>query len=84
MKLNVELEITSVRLYGREIPIPHGLSELMNRAGAWELGKPDHSPPEDSFLKNYNRKVVVEDGTFRTYLTCKTSSLKSEEIQRIS
>lgn len=84
MKLNVDLEITNLQLDGHEIPIPKGLSELMNRSGAWEIVKPDHLSSEDSSLNNYNRKVVVEDGKLRTYLTYKNSSQKSEQIKKIS
>lgn len=78
MKLNVDLVITSMSLDGYEIPIPKGLSELMNRAGAWELVKPESSSEDDDCLKNYNRKVVVEDGKLRTYLTYKTSSVQNK------
>lgn len=70
MSLDVEFEITSLQVEGYELSVPEGLSELMNRAGAWRYSKGDR----EDILKNYDRKVVIEDGAIRTYLICKSHS----------
>lgn len=79
MRLDVEFEITAMKLGGHELTVPKGLSELMNRAGAWKyIQENDH---ENVFVDNYDRKVIIEDGTLRTYLICK-SSLNSTYIEK--
>lgn len=54
-------------LDGYKIPVSEGLSELKNRAGAWKYIEPSCSIEDDSPLKDYDRKTVLEDGKLRTY-----------------
>lgn len=62
----VEITITSMKIGDYEVPPPHGLSELINRAGAWGIKK------EDSIIsKEYDRKVIKRDGQLVTILTKK-------------
>jgi len=76
MKVNIDIEITRMELDGFEIPIPPGLSELMNRAGAWAYVTTEEEEKSqrqsEEILKDYDRKTVLEDGKLRTYLTLKT------------
>lgn len=71
MKVNIQFEITSMQLDGHDISIPKGFSEIMNRSGAWKY---EQLQSEDMCLKGYERKVRVEDGKLRTYLTYKGST----------
>jgi len=73
MKLSESLIITSMSLDGHNVIVPQGLSQLFNEAGAWKYMGTE-SKNEDNVLKNYDRKVVFEDGKMRTYITYKTSS----------
>lgn len=68
--MKFEFEITKITYEGYELPIPPGFSEFMNRAGAWKYVKPNEIPkPDDKLYKDYTRKVVLENGKLRTYLT---------------
>lgn len=79
MKVSEELIVTEMSLEGHMLKIPKGFSELLNRSGAWEYIKPDDSKRKDGNLKDYDRKVVLEDGRLRTYLTYKNDSLKTKK-----
>ncbi|MFS0766168.1 hypothetical protein [Peribacillus phoenicis] len=70
MKIKQELIVTGISLDGFEIPVPEGLSEILNNAGAW-VYKEKVEEDGDNPLKDYDRKVVLEDGKLRTYLTYK-------------
>lgn len=59
--VNVEIKITGIRIGNYSIPVPHGLSELINKTSAWST--------EKSNLKGYHRKVVKKDGKLMTILT---------------
>ncbi|MGE6379877.1 hypothetical protein [Peribacillus muralis] len=83
MKIKDDLTINSMSLGGYEIPIPKGLSELLNRAGAWKYRAPGLTQSE-SPLKDYDRKVVKENGHLRTYLTYKKPIEKSRENKKVS
>lgn len=79
MKITEELIVTEMSLEGHKLKIPKGFSELLNRSGAWEYIKPDDSKKENGNLKDYDRKVVLEDGRLRTYLTYKNDSVKTKK-----
>ncbi len=79
MKVTEELIVTEMSLEGHMLKIPKGFSELLNRSGAWEYIKPDDLKRKDGNLKDYDRKVVLEDGRLRTYLTYKNDSLKTKK-----
>ncbi|PJN88230.1 hypothetical protein CVN76_05055 [Bacillus sp. mrc49] len=70
-------------LGGYEIPIPKGLSELLNRSGAWKYRAPD-SIQSESPLEDYDRTVVKENGHLRTYLTYKKPVEKSGKNKKVS
>jgi hypothetical protein len=74
MEIKDELIITRMSLDGHNISIPEGLSDLLNRAGAWKCIEPDSYRYQVNPLDNYDRKVVKENGKLRTYLTYKRSS----------
>jgi hypothetical protein len=48
---------------GFEVPVPVGLSELLNQAGAWGPKR------EPTHLKEYDRRVEMRDGKLFTVLT---------------
>ncbi|NEU29920.1 hypothetical protein GN156_03905 [bacterium LRH843] len=56
-------EITSLKLGEYELPVPYGLSELINSAQAWGLPK-KRNP-------HYERKIVKREGQYITILTLK-------------
>lgn len=58
----MDISIKSMSIDGHPIPVPHGLSELLNRAGAWSAAP---IPP----LKEYRREVKRVDGRLVTELT---------------
>ncbi|QOY37082.1 hypothetical protein AWH56_005420 [Anaerobacillus isosaccharinicus] len=66
-----QITITRMQIGEFEVPVPHGLNELLNAAGAW--GKPQKEKP--SFLKDYHRKVEMRDGRIFTVLTKKRKGL---------
>ena len=57
------LTITRLQIGEFEVPVPHGLSELLNRAGAWKERKEAPAPHE-----GYTREVVKVDGKIVTRL----------------
>ena len=67
MKELPEITITKMMIGEYEVPVPRGLSELLNRAGAWGI------PEEPSeFVKKYESRVEKrEDGSIATILTYK-------------
>ncbi|WP_260286772.1 hypothetical protein [Peribacillus aracenensis] len=71
MRIKEDLIVTSISLGGYEVPVPIGLSELLNRAGAWKYIAPGSLDNQMDPLENYEREVVKENGNFRTYLTYK-------------
>lgn len=66
IRLDNNIVITKLTLDGHELPNSPGLSELLNRAEAWEYihGSAD----KNRTPSGYQRKVVLEDGKLRTYL----------------
>lgn len=60
------ITITKIQIGEFELPVPHGLSELVNSAGAWGEKK-----DELTYLKEYDRTVEMRDGTVFTVLTRK-------------
>lgn len=58
----MQITITGMQIGGQPIPVPHGLSELLNRAGAWSAAP---IPP----LEGYRREVKRVDGRLVTELT---------------
>lgn len=83
MRIKEDLIVTSISLGGYEVPVPKGLSELLNRAGAWKYIAPGLTQKENP-LENYDRTVVKENGHYRTYLTYKKPLEKSEENKKVS
>ena len=59
----MNIAIKSMSIDGHDVPVPHGLSELLNRAGAWSATP---IPP----LDGYRREVKRVDGHLITELTC--------------
>lgn len=60
------IEITKMKLGDYEVPVPQGLSDLLNTAGAWGIKRQD--PP---CVKQYDRRVEKRDGRLFTVLTLK-------------
>lgn len=58
----MQITITGMSIDGHTVPVPHGLSELLNRAGAWSAAP---IPP----LDGYRREVKRVNGRFVTELT---------------
>lgn len=58
-----QMTITRLQIGEFEVPVPHGLSELLNRAGAWKEKKEAPSAPE-----GYTREVIKRDGKIVTLL----------------
>lgn len=58
--------ITSLKIGEYEVPVPHGLSELLNNAGAWRESRTELTLPND-----YERKVEMRNGKLYTVLTKK-------------
>lgn len=59
------ITITKMQIGEFEVTVPHGLSELINSAGAWGEKK------EPTILKEYDRIVEKRDGRVFTVLTRK-------------
>lgn len=56
----MNIAIKSMSIGGHPIPVPHGLSELLNRAGAWSAVE---IPPLDGYrraVKRVNGRLVTE------------------------
>ena len=56
----MNITITGMRLDDHSIPVPVGLSELLNRAGAWSAAP---IPPLDGYrreVKRVNGRLVTE------------------------
>lgn len=68
LKIKEGLVVTNVRLDEYELPIPEGFSDFLLKTGFWSY---EGSAPVKKEMSNYNRKVVLEDGTLCTYLTFK-------------
>jgi hypothetical protein len=64
MKNKLNFIITRMQVGEFEVPVPVGLSELLNQAGAWGIRneEPEH-------LKEYERRVEMRDGKIFTVLT---------------
>ena len=58
----MQITITGMSIDGHPIPVPHGLPELLNRAGAWSAAP---IPP----LDGYRREMKRVDGHLITELT---------------
>ncbi|MGG3798947.1 hypothetical protein [Metabacillus fastidiosus] len=83
MRIEERLNVTSISLDGFQLPVPEGLSELLNISGAWVYQKEDKAE-EKNHLNKYDRKVVMESGRLRTYLTYRTTSTKKFDNKKIS
>jgi hypothetical protein len=57
------ITITGIRIGEHSVPVPHGLSELINRANAWSV------LTEKPTFKGYHREVVMQAGKLKTVLT---------------
>ncbi|WP_110926820.1 hypothetical protein [Bacillus massiliglaciei] len=80
-KVDFDVIVTGISLNGYEIPVPPGLSELLNNAGAWVYEVPGtevEEEEEEDPLKDYERKVVLENGSLRIYLTYKGKKTPNE------
>jgi len=56
--------ITEMKIGGYSLSVPHGLSELLNRANAWCIRE------EPNFSSGYHREVIKKDnGRIVTVLT---------------
>lgn len=64
-----DLEITQIKLEGHSIPIPAGLSDLLNDSRVWVLKQKGDTIEDPQFLNQYERKVSLKGGKLRTYLT---------------
>ena len=56
----MQITIKSMSIDGHNVPVPHGLSELLNRAGAWSA---EPIPPLDEYrrkIKRVNGQLVTE------------------------
>jgi len=62
------IEITRMQLGEFEVPVPHGLSELLHEAGAWG---PKRKTPK--WLEEYDRTVEMRNGKLYTKLTKRKS-----------
>lgn len=69
MKLMEDLEVTHIKLESHSIPIPAGLTDLLNDSRVWVLKQKGDTIEDQQFLNHYERKVSLEDGKLRTYLT---------------
>lgn len=61
----MDITISGIYLDGYSVPVPHGLTELINTAGAWGTRKSE--PVND----RYDRKVEKREGNFVTILSLK-------------
>jgi hypothetical protein len=59
----LNITITGIRIGEQSVPVPHGLSELINRANAWSIVE------EKPKFKGYHREIVMQDGKLKTVLT---------------
>jgi hypothetical protein len=64
MKNKLNFIITRMQVGEFEVPVPFGLSELLNQAGAWGIRN-----EESEHLKEYERRVEMRDGKIFTVLT---------------
>jgi hypothetical protein len=62
MKNKLNFIITRMQIGEFEVPVPPGLSELINQASAWGVKAPEH-------LKEYDRRVEMRNGELFTILT---------------
>lgn len=69
MRGDKDIFIIGMTLDGFDVEVPEGLSELLNRVGAWKCYESDSTSTEQ--LEGYDRKVVNEDGRLKTYFTYK-------------
>lgn len=56
----MNISIKSMSIDGHNVPVPHGLSELLNRAGAWSAAP---IPPLDGYrraVKRVNGHLITE------------------------
>lgn len=84
MRVKEDLIVTSMSLGGYEVLVPKGLSELLNRSGAWKYKAPGVIEKEKNPLENYERKVIMEEGKLRTYLTYKMPIKDSKQNRKLS
>jgi hypothetical protein len=63
---NPQFTITKMKIGDYEVPVPHGLSELLNDSGAWVIRTNKPKPNNQ-----YERRVEKKDGNIVTFLTLK-------------
>ncbi|MCM3618711.1 hypothetical protein M3936_14060 [Sutcliffiella horikoshii] len=66
MRIKEEITITKIKLDGKEVRIPEGLTELFNQAGVWRKEESEKENIKTPSL--YHRKVKVVDGVLKTQL----------------
>lgn len=59
----LEFTITGMKIGEFDVPVPHGLSELINRANAWVLRT------DEPLNEGYHREVIKRNGKIVTVLT---------------
>jgi hypothetical protein len=64
----MNIKITGMSLDGHQVPVPNGLSELINAAGAWSNQK-----LKTNYLDHYEQKTERRNGNLVTVLTLKSS-----------
>lgn len=65
----MNITITGISLDGHSVPVPNGLSELLNAASVWCIKK-----NEPVFIGDYERRTEQRNGNLVTVLTLKRSS----------
>lgn len=58
------ITLKSLHLDGHELPVPHGLEELLNKGNGW-------GSPSGELDPGYERKVIKENGRLITRYTYK-------------
>ncbi|WP_046655355.1 hypothetical protein [Paenibacillus larvae] len=65
---STHIEITKMNLGNYEVPVPQGLSDLLNVAGVWKI-KQQNFP----HTKNYDRRVEQRNGRLFSILILKSN-----------
>lgn len=69
MRVMEDLQVTQIKLEGHNLPVPAGFSDLLNDSKVWVLKQEGGINEDSKLLSKYERKVSLEDGKLRTYLT---------------
>lgn len=64
----MNITITGINLDGHNVPVPNGLSELINASGAWSKKKRN-----SNYLDGYDQRTERKNGNLVTVLTLKKS-----------